>query len=516
VRVFKQHRRGGKTKNWYVEVSLGDARHPRLPAFRDKAASEEFARMVEQLAELRSRRARPDAELSKRVEGLPPKMRVRLVNLRLLDPTRSTSTKTLAQHIEDYRQALIARGNSAPHCDASRGFVLRVFNGCGFVYWSDIDHQKVEQYLRGLREHGDMTTARVATKSKPARVPRPIGATTSNQLLTAAKSFCKWMVDSLLASESPLRGLKPLNAKLDRRHERRALTVDELRALLTTTVREPERYGMSGMERATLYRLAVETGLRASEVASLTVASFRGLASDSPEAATVSVRASASKNRRDCTLPLRSGTAAALREHFRRKTPSARAFNTPEHWRSADMIHADLAAAGVLKRNNKTRQVSNRDEEGFPVDFHTLRHTMISNLAHAGVEPKTAQTLARHSTITLTLDRYTHVHMGDSRRAIESLPDLDVAPVEKTTPPVAPESQLALKNGSDDSDDLSEVERYRERYRLDCNNEDASRDSMRLLGPENPQGDAQHDLFEAVGSVRNPMLYPAELRARAE
>lgn len=45
-----------------------------------------------------------------------------------------------------------------------------------------------------------------------------------------------------------------------------------------------------------------------------------------------------------------------------------------------------------------------RDDAGRVFDFHSLRHQFISNLAQAGVHPKEAQTLARHSTITLTMD----------------------------------------------------------------------------------------------------------------
>ncbi|MGL6194444.1 MAG: hypothetical protein ACRC2T_06430, partial [Thermoguttaceae bacterium] len=40
--------------------------------------------------------------------------------------------------------------------------------------------------------------------------------------------------------------------------------------------------------------------------------------------------------------------------------------------------------------------------KGKYADFHGLRHTFISNLGKAGVSPKTAQVLARHSTIELT------------------------------------------------------------------------------------------------------------------
>jgi hypothetical protein len=65
-----------------------------------------------------------------------------------------------------------------------------------------------------------------------------------------------------------------------------------------------------------------------------------------------------------------------------------------------------------------------RDADGKVADFHALRHTCISNLVRAGVSPKEAQTLARHSTITLTMDRYTHVGLHDIAGAGASLPAL--------------------------------------------------------------------------------------------
>jgi hypothetical protein len=39
----------------------------------------------------------------------------------------------------------------------------------------------------------------------------------------------------------------------------------------------------------------------------------------------------------------------------------------------------------------------------------------------ANVPPKVAQALARHSTITLTMDRYTHLQMGDLVEAVGML-----------------------------------------------------------------------------------------------
>ena len=67
-----------------------------------------------------------------------------------------------------------------------------------------------------------------------------------------------------------------------------------------------------------------------------------------------------------------------------------------------------------------------RDEADRVFDFHGLRHQYVSNLAAAGVHPKIAQTLARHSTITLTMDRYTHVGLYDLSASVNSLPAIPV------------------------------------------------------------------------------------------
>ncbi len=51
-----------------------------------------------------------------------------------------------------------------------------------------------------------------------------------------------------------------------------------------------------------------------------------------------------------------------------------------------------------------------------------LRHLFITNLQRAGLSPKMAQTLARHSDIRLTLGVYAHVELADQRAAICALP----------------------------------------------------------------------------------------------
>jgi len=171
---------------------------------------------------------------------------------------------------------------------------------------------------------------------------------------------------------------------------------------------------MDGPERSLLYRLALETGLRAAELKSLT----RGEFALDVEHPGVTVRAGYSKNRREDTLPLKTHTAMLLRLHLTAKLPQTKAFGIPESSRTARMLRLDLADAGIPYR----------DIAGRVVDFHALRHTFVSALAASGVHPKTAQTLARHSDIRPTLDRYTHVLGEQQVAAVNSLPDLSTDP----------------------------------------------------------------------------------------
>lgn len=168
---------------------------------------------------------------------------------------------------------------------------------------------------------------------------------------------------------------------------------------------------MTGPERKLLYWLAVKTGLRAGELRSLTRASF-AFDGDNPA---VTVLAEYSKRRREDSLPLRRELVEALRPFLATKLPGAPVFKMPKH-RKAMMkaFRADLEAAGIAYRNGAGRVA----------DFHALRHTFISNLASGGVHPKVAQTLARHSTITLTMDRYSHTLREQETDALAVLPDL--------------------------------------------------------------------------------------------
>ncbi|HEG43097.1 MAG TPA: hypothetical protein ENH94_03510 [Phycisphaerales bacterium] len=66
------------------------------------------------------------------------------------------------------------------------------------------------------------------------------------------------------------------------------------------------------------------------------------------------------------------------------------------------------------------------NEQGI-ADFHALRHSFITNLARAGVHPADAMALARHASITLTMNYYTHTTRASLQGIIDSQPDLTKA-----------------------------------------------------------------------------------------
>ena len=119
------------------------------------------------------------------------------------------------------------------------------------------------------------------------------------------------------------------------------------------------------------------------------------------------------KNNRDCVQPLAANLCKPLKDSFKGKLPQARALAMPSKHRAAAMFRADAQAAGI-----------DLDPERGLWDFHSLRHTFGTLLAAAGVHPKTAQDLMRHSDINLTMSRYTHTLRGQAEKAIDSLPDL--------------------------------------------------------------------------------------------
>ena len=198
-----------------------------------------------------------------------------------------------------------------------------------------------------------------------------------------------------------------------------------------------------------LYRVAIETGYRASEMAALIRASFN-LDGNPPIASLPPIT---TKNKKAAVQALTPGLAAALRPFMAGKLPSARAFRVPPAYDTAGMLRADVAdaravwlAAAPDATEREKREKSDflrADTDGGRLDFHSLRHTLGTNLARDGASPKRIMDTMRHCDVNLSMRYYAHTVIADRAESLLSAtPDLscslaDLIPSLKSKPDVA-------------------------------------------------------------------------------
>lgn len=349
---------------------------------RDKAIAAQMAARLEEQARRHRQDAEDLAELRRR--GL-----IDPVAERLADESR----KLLASHLDDHEAILVGKGNTAKYIRLTLADCREVMDACGYEYPADLCPVKLARYVAALKADGR-------------------SARTINRKLAAIRGFSRWLCMVERIRTDPLLQVRKLNIRSDRRLIRRALSEDEIARLIEAAENGPDVFGMSGADRAMLYRVAVGTGLRAAELRSLTPQSF---ALADLDRAKVAVEAAYSKHRRRDVLPIRRDLAESVARFIEGKPPKAPLFPTlPE--KTAKMMRVDL--------DNAKPWIPYRDATGKVADFHALRVTFITRLARAGVTPAVAKSLARHSTIMLTLDVYTDVGESDERAALSKLPAL--------------------------------------------------------------------------------------------
>jgi integrase len=240
------------------------------------------------------------------------------------------------------------------------------------------------------------------------RLKQRRSSVTVNHALGAVKRFIQWLHDYGRIKTLPtgLRSVRPYNVKLDRRHVRRALTQDELHRLIEAARTDPTNYkrNMSGPERAMLYELAAGTGFRRGELTQLLPGQFHLLYRN----AYINLEPKQSKNKQGARQPITQELAAKLRIFLIGKDDDKPVLPVPQGVVLA--MRRDMRLAGIEEKN----------KQGL-IDFHSLRKTYITHLVMSGINVKIVQRLARHATITLTLDCYTDATDADIQAAIDKM-----------------------------------------------------------------------------------------------
>jgi len=210
--------------------------------------------------------------------------------------------KPLAEHIEDWLTTLKARNRSANHIAKLGGYVLRTVAACGWKRLKNLSLCDAEKYLAERRE---------TRKDKDGNLIPGLSIAASNDHVAALKNFGNWLIRTRPKRwpENPFSGMAKLNSEGDVRLERRPASSEELPKLLTAAANGKPFRGLTGEDRVALYLVATETGFRASELASLTVASLN-LSAEIP---TIAVEAAVSKRRRRDVQPIRCELAVRLK-----------------------------------------------------------------------------------------------------------------------------------------------------------------------------------------------------------
>lgn len=136
----------------------------------------------------------------------------------------------------------------------------------------------------------------------------------------------------------------------------------------------------------------------------------------------MTLQAAYAKNGREAVQPLPPMLAERLAPWLATLPLGRPIFNLTK--RTAEMLQVDLEAAGIPY-----------ETASGTCDFHALRGAYISNLVASGASVKVCQTLARHSTPSLTIGIYARASLHDISGAVNGLPDS--SPPTPTTRPMA-------------------------------------------------------------------------------
>ena len=281
----------------------------------------------------------------------------------------------LTRHVQDFTTDLKAKGRAEKYIYNLEKRLAKVFEGCG---WQQIKEVTADSFIIWRAKQ------RVAPK-------------TLNEYQDACNAFFKWMERVERITHNPLRKVEKVATRGKEVRKRRAFTDAEVNSLLT----------VAGDHRAA-YLTALFTGLRRNELKAL---EWSDVFLDDPKPY-LSARASTTKNKRQATIRLHEQVVAELRAiKPSGSLDSSKVFagsRLPGMW----AFKSDLQRAGIVYA----------DAQGRKADFHAMRYTFATNLSKAGILPREAMELLRHSDMRLTMKTYTDAGLLLTGEAVAKLP----------------------------------------------------------------------------------------------
>ena len=316
----------------------------------------------------------------------------------------------LDDHFRTYVNHLQAKGAGQNHRDATRRCLGRVTADCGWQWLRDLTRQGIEKWVAQRMADGTSAASR-------------------NKHLASLIAFGNWCVDCGRMLVNPFSRIPKANEKADPRRQRRAMTEGELVRLIEVARWRPlaeygresaestgnrtnkrkapltfeglaaaveqarqqlignpelvEKLDRLGRERALVIKVMVLTGLRKSELASMTVGQLV-LDGFMP---CLFLNAADEKNRQGSTIPLRADLVADLREWLT-DTPKPATLRLSDHNAQPDpfrkLFKVPTGLVRILNRDLMVAGIAKRDERGRTLDVHALRTTFGTLLSKGG------------------------------------------------------------------------------------------------------------------------------------
>jgi integrase len=368
-----------ESRFWTVQYFL-NGKPKTIKGYTDKTASEQLGAKME--------RAKARGEVD------------------MVDLYKPHRGRPLAEHVADWISELRQLGRDDVYIGLCDARMARLMKECGWSTLGDISAD-------GFTRWRETATATVGHAKKAGTNVVTMGARTRNHYLETLRCFCRWVIKRKRMPTNPVADVAPVETVGQLRRERRALTEDELIALL----------GAVKPRHSLAYRIILATGLRRDELRQLRWGDVK-LNAPMPF---IQLRAETTKAKRADVLPVRGDLAKLLTE-------------SRGDAGDDDRICRSIPSMETHRRYLDKAGIAYLDDRGRRADFHSLRHSYGSLLAKSGVAPRVAMALMRHTDMRLTMNVYTDPRIFDLAGAVEKLP---------TLPADAPQTQTVKATGTD-------------------------------------------------------------------
>jgi len=301
---------------------------------------------------------------------------------------------------QGYLQSMCAARRTAGHVLETISDNDAILNACEFVYWDDLNAEKLKQWLHEQRESRD-----------------DFGSTTCNHYITSIKAFADWCRRQLKrhGEANPFEDVKKFDTGDDIRVKRRSATAEEMEKIVAATSLVGTVKRLPAEDRSMLYRVAMTLGPRAAECGSLSPEDII----ENDDGQTLIIDASQTKNGKEARIPVPQSLADSLRPWLAAKPKGIKLWPGKWYREAAEMLRKDLAAAGIEYET----------KDGV-FDFHATRHTAITRGSRV-MPIVDLKMFARHAKIETTM-KYVQTCEQELREQVDML-----APIGASAPAAA-------------------------------------------------------------------------------